>query len=320
MEIGNLIERRLENVVFRELRKTDKNVISCASVGSDYSQVGDMIVTDGNGDSPIIAWVKAMNNFCCSMGRAEGVRLNIVLPSKAKESELKRSMETFRELAEKENVPIVGGNTQISDKVSESLYSVQIFGKATGWTADRKKVVPGMSIVMAGLTGMLGTELLVKDNLDIIEKRFGRMLARNTTDECNRIFKIENCCVNTVVECIRKLTERTEITIPYMHDVSAGGIYTALWQLGKWADSGLKVINKKIPIQQQTIEICECLDTNPYLIDGSGALLLLCDDAETIVETLTEAEITVAVIGRIDAAKERVVLFGDDETRTLSAF
>lgn len=42
-----------------------------------------------------------------------------------------------------------------------------------------------------------------------------------------------------------------------MQDLSEGGIFGALWEMADGAGIGLDVALKRIPIQQETVEICE---------------------------------------------------------------
>lgn len=59
-----------------------------------------------------------------------------------------------------------------------------------------------------------------------------------------------------------------------MHDVTEGGIFGALWEMAEASGVGLDIDLKKIPIRQETIEICEVYDINPYLLISSGAMLI----------------------------------------------
>ena len=56
-------------------------------------------------------------------------------------------------------------------------------------------------------------------------------------------------------------------------DLSEGGIFGALWEMADGAGIGLDVALKRIPIQQETVEICEFFGVNPYqmLSDGGAA-------------------------------------------------
>lgn len=42
-----------------------------------------------------------------------------------------------------------------------------------------------------------------------------------------------------------------------MHDITEGGIFGALWEMAEASGVGLEIDLKKIPVRQETIEICE---------------------------------------------------------------
>ena len=73
---------------------------------------------------------------------------------------------------------------------------------------------------------------------------------------------------------------------------------------------------KKIPICQETVEICEYFDVNPYQLKGDGALLFLTHDSTAAMKALKEAGVSAAVIGRINDGNDRI-LTNEDETRFL---
>ena len=49
-----------------------------------------------------------------------------------------------------------------------------------------------------------------------------------------------------------------------IHDASQGGIFGALWDMAEASGIGLDIDLKKLPIRQDTIEISEFFDINPY--------------------------------------------------------
>ncbi len=59
-----------------------------------------------------------------------------------------------------------------------------------------------------------------------------------------------------------------------MHDVTEGGIFGALWEMAESSGIGLEIDLKKIPLKQETVEICELFDINPYGLIASGAMLM----------------------------------------------
>jgi hydrogenase maturation factor len=79
---------------------------------------------------------------------------------------------------------------------------------------------------------------------------------------------------------------------------------------------GLEADLKAIPIRQETIEVCEFLGVNPYLLTSAGSALIACDDAEALLQKLSERGINAAVIGHLKEGHEKV-LRNDDEMRFL---
>jgi len=312
-----LIERRLEATVFREIKKIDKTLVKGAGIGNDYSEISDIITADGTADTPVIAWVKANNNYACSMSKPVGARVIITLPEDTKESYVKACMRDLQLLAERDGIQIVGGQTQVVEGVSNPLFTVNLFGHTDGWHSEKKAICDGSSIIMCGYSGMLGTDILIQKNDEQIKERFGNYFSGGF------FFGADICSVSTTAQVVRELCKGQQgqdgLSVTYMHDVSCGGVYAALWQLGKYLDCGFVVNNDSIAIKQETIEICEALDKNPYLIDGTGALLIVSNDAEVILQALQERGIVARLIGRINKNGERCVAFGEDEMRTLAA-
>ena len=101
-----------------------------------------------------------------------------------------------------------------------------------------------------------------------------------------------------------------------MHDVTEGGIFGALWEMGAASGVGIVADLDKIPIRQETIELCEVFDINPYLLISSGCMLIGCENGNLLVERLQEAGIPAAVIGRATEGNDRVIRSGE-ETRFL---
>ena len=104
--------------------------------------------------------------------------------------------------------------------------------------------------------------------------------------------------------------------IRHMHDVAEGGVFGAVWELCERLCAGVELDLKKIPICQETVEICEYFDVNPYQLKGDGALLFLTHDSTAAIKALKEAGISAAVIGRMNEGNDRI-LINEDETRFL---
>ena len=93
-------------------------------------------------------------------------------------------------------------------------------------------------------------------------------------------------------------------------------MFGALWELGGRMGVGLSIDLKKIPVKQETIEICEFFDINPYELLSGASLLLAVEDGVSLVERLGEQGIPACVIGKSIRGNDRVVINGE-ETRFL---
>ena len=97
-----------------------------------------------------------------------------------------------------------------------------------------------------------------------------------------------------------------------MHDVSEGGVFGALWEMASVSGVGLDINLKKIPIRQETVEICEFFDINPYKLYGGGALLIAAFDGNHIVREIQKAGGDAVIIGAATDSNDRVLIQGEE--------
>ena len=79
---------------------------------------------------------------------------------------------------------------------------------------------------------------------------------------------------------------------------------------------GLEIDLKKIPVRQETIEICEYFDVNPYKLLSGGAILMAAKDGNRVVRMMEQAGKKATIIGKATEGNDRVLLY-DDERRFL---
>ena len=91
-----------------------------------------------------------------------------------------------------------------------------------------------------------------------------------------------------------------------------GGILTAIWNLSGAYETGVEFSLRKIPLRQETVEVCERLELNPYRLYSEGCYLLAADNDGQIVEKLAGEGIFAQVIGRVKdgIAREMIVQDG----------
>ena len=100
---------------------------------------------------------------------------------------------------------------------------------------------------------------------------------------------------------------------PLMHDIHRGAVFFgAFWEMASGAGVGLEVDLKKIPIRQETVEICNYFGVNPYQIMSSGSMMIAADDGHELVRKLEQAGIHAAVVGRTNSGNDRILRNGED--------
>lgn len=313
MNKGSLSERHLKKVVLNQIHKINDDLVYGPKVGNDYSYMADgLISAEGVGSDPYIAFYKALNNFNTSLGTYKYANTTCLYPVDIKESCIKEMTGILFDLSSERDIQILGGNSKILEEVSKATFVVEIIGRSTDMHPTRNVKSGDYEIVVVNEVSMLGTNMLIDKYSESLQNDFSQSFLDTAKVPTDR-YSIEKA-----IDVIKSEDLANECDIAYIHDVSDGGIYRCLWQVGELLNKGLTVDNKLIPIHQQTIEICESLDKNPYMIDGTGAAVVVCKNGEKLVSVLEQNGIVASVVGKLTEDKERKVYFAEDEYRKLS--
>lgn len=315
MKAGKLKESILKRSILKQLHKRREDVLTGPAVGGDY---GAMSVTedfavvlssdpitltqDTVGRSAIIA---ACNDVACSGATPMGISVTMLLPTSTNEEELRDLMKDLDEACVCCGVDIISGHTEVTRVVKEPLVVVTAMGTvAKKDMVHSSNVRPGMDIVATKWVGLEGTGILACENEEELRER----LSQPFIDKAKTFGRL--------MSIIPEAAVAVKSGASAMHDVSEGGIFGALWELAESAGVGLEIDLKKIPIRQETIEICEFLDLNPYKILSGGCLLIATEDGNGLVMELEKADIPATIIGKATDSNDRV-LINEDERRFL---
>lgn len=322
MEQGSLEERVLERSVLKHVKKQNSTMTAGPLIGQDYAELdlkytgegtrnkSPLIMTEAVAASPYISWTKAMNNFACSGGAPQGIRLAFLLPIETAEQDIKRYMQEFISLAERAGIPIMGGHTQVDAAFAKARFQVTVVGTASAFRQNIGAIRPGCDIVMTKEAGLLGTDLLARRTEGKLEGRFaGSYIEGAYRDEAE---------YSIVPEAQAVCDSAVQESIYYMHDVSCGGVYAALWQLAARIGKGIEIEHSAIPIRQETVEICEYYGLNPYMLEGTGSLLFVVGNGKAAADCLAERGISAGIVGRVAENNDKVIHINDIEKRYLT--
>ena len=157
---------------------------------------------------------------------------------------------------------------------------------------------------MTKWAGLEGTAIIARDKEEELKERFNQ----DFIERAQSLFK------DLSVVKDAKIAKKVGVTS--MHDVTEGGIFGALWEVAAASRVGIEVDLKKIPIKQETIEICEVYDLNPYMLMSSGCMLISTDRGNALVEALRKEGISSAIIGNVIEGNDRIII-NEDERRYL---
>ncbi|MCR5703217.1 MAG: hypothetical protein K6G85_01240 [Eubacterium sp.] len=241
---------------------------------------------------------KTINALMEQGGVPKGIQLEWNLPEKYDERNLGKKMSKFNLEAKQRNLPILQCRVY-KGKTTDAILNLTVIGISKR-QFSLKAIQPGMDIVMAGTVGCGATALLSSIYETELREKFPATFVR----ECQEFWKMLS--IEKAVDIAMKYP------LTYIHQVSDGGVFGALWELGSGCDQGVQVDVKKFPVWQHSIEVAEFLDANPYTIEGTGAVLFVCEDGEELVQELQENNIMSGVIGQMTDNNDRIVSNADE--------
>ncbi len=202
---------------------------------------------------------------------------------------------------------LCGGHTEITPAVRQQTVVGFAAGTARlGKLLRKQQVEEGDIILMTKGAGIEGTAILARE----LETRLLTLGATREELERSRAFE-ETPGISVVREAA--LAAQTG-GISGMHDVTEGGVATALEELATACDHSFRVCIRRIPVLAETAAVCFRLGLNPLGLIGSGALLICCrsDSAEAVVEAIRAAGIQVTQIGEVLARGKGVTALDEN--------
>ena len=318
MKIGKISELMLNRSVFKLFRHRRKDIDKKPTSGVDASimHISDCksIAVSTN---PVILEIDEIgksaiyyvgNNLACMGAEMVGVLVNILMPKCSDEKDIKRIMFDLEEECGKLGIEVMGGHTQMTEAVSKTLVTITGLGKIKGdiETNDKNEIKTNFDIVMVKWAGMQGASIIASKEEDKLQTR----LKQDLIDSVKSL-KLD-------INLINEARIAKENGAYYMHDITQGGVFSGLWELATAIKKGLEVDIKKIPVRQDIVEVCEIFDVNPYALDSRGALLVVTENGQKLVDVYWDNGIEAEVIGTIADHKNKLI-YNEDEIRYLDS-
>ena len=315
MKIGKVPENVLKRSVMKQLHYKRDEVILGPGIGEDCAALAlaedeslvmstDPITGTAKDIGKLAIQITA-NDLASAGAEPIGVMLTILLPDGTSEIALKRIMEQMECACREAKMQILGGHTEVTAVVNQPVVNVAGVAKAKkGSLISTAGARAGMDIVVSKWVGIEGTMIFAKEKEDELKEHFPADFV-DTAIGFDRYLSV-----------VPEAAVATQSSVAAMHDVTEGGLFGALWEMAEASGVGLEIDLKKIPIRQETVEICEYFDVNPYGLISSGMMLMASADGNALVLALQEAGIPATVIGKATEGNDRVII-RDEERRFL---
>lgn len=315
MKIGKVSESVLKRSVLKQVHSRKDEILCGTGVGVDcaiFALNSTDNMTTSMQESVILhtedikrVVTKAANNVACAGGTPFAIMLTLLLPETTEEPEIKNIMAEAEKVSKELEIQIAGGHTTVSSYIEKPRMSVTAIGRV-----DKDRMVgfgkarPGQDIVVSKWIGLEGTSLLAASGARKLAEKYPQHLVETAIS-----FK-------DYISILPEAATAVWSNVSAMHDVSEGGIFRALWELAESTGVGLTIDLKKLPIRQETVEVCEFFNVNPYELLSGGSLIMTVDDGFDLVKVLEQKQISAAVVGKITNSNDRIVI-NEDEHRFL---
>lgn len=312
MKNGKAPENVLVRSVLKQLKKKRTEVIQGPAIGE---QAGIMDISTQQtvvlSTNPFIGTKKevgeyglyeAVNDVAMTGAEVISVLVSILLPAKMEEKGLKRIMEDLRIQCQRLNIDVIGGHTEVTPSVLEPILTVTAVGvlneKEYFHSSSLKEE---MEIVMTKWCAFSETARLAERMEQELQTRYpndfldGAKALKQFLPIKDEMEVLKACHVGAI------------------HQVSKSGVFGALWDFAAAGKVGLEVDLMKIPMKQETVEICEFFDLNPYRLNSVGSLLIATERGNDVVEALNRSGIPAVIIGKTVAGNDRIIRNGEEE-------
>ena len=240
----------------------------------------------------------------------QGISLRILFPEDAEEEMLAAAAGEAKEVCCRMRTELTCLQGEVNPAVRQMIVVADAAGAADsrGFTGIMS---PGQEILLCGYTGLEGMLHILDEAEEELAERFVPSFLGQAGALQSDLVMPEQILAGC----------RTEASgggrlISAARQIGSGGILAALWEMAEISGTGLEVSMEAMALKQETVEICEHFQINPYQMTSAGSYLIATEHAEELMGVLEKAGARAGRLGIAKAQNARVITSGD-ETRYL---
>lgn len=190
-----------------------------------------------------------------------------LFPPESTFEDVRSTVDDLRAACSQTGISLCGGHMEITDAVTRPVLSGMLVGTVTAdRLLDKRNIRQGDAVLLTKHVGVEGTAVLAQE------------MRRELLDGGVSVKDISlGESFVSLIGIGMEARAATEVDgVRALHDVTEGGVATALEELSEAGGHGVDVDMDKIPIHPLTRRICSTLGVDPLGLIGSGSLLIVC--------------------------------------------
>ena len=323
MDIGKFPAEFLGRVLSRN-QITDPRVLMGPRIGEDAAvlDMGSKLLVATN--DPVtfatdrIGWYAVhvnANDLACRGATPLWFLATLLVPESFSEADAEAVFGQIMETCQSLGVSLVGGHSEVTFGIDRPIVMGTMLGEVE---RDRLIVTGGAqegdSIVVTRGVSIEGTAILARERAEALR---WAGVAQDVIDSAAAWITDPGI---SVVGDARVACEA--VNVHSLHDVTEGGLVTALREVAQAASLGLAVEEGSIPVLPECAAICDALGIHPLGLLGSGALVatLPPSDVPALQAALEQAGSDGWEIGLMIEPEEGLQMIGYEGETTLPEF
>ena len=287
-------------------RITDPSVIVGPAVGEDTAAVsidGETVlvlktdpITFATESIGRYAVLINANDLATAGAKAHWMLATLLLPCGFSRSQVRQIFIDLHEACQGQDITLCGGHTEITDAVCRPVVTGMLAGTiARDDLIQKKRMAPGDRVLVTKGVAVEGTAIIATEFADLLMEKG---MDEQAIGACRRFQSMISILPEARVAWANG-------GVSALHDVTEGGIATALMELSLAGEQGIRVQRDRVPVFPQTSQMGDILGIDPLGLIGSGSLLICCRPhyARQLMTDLEKAGIAVTDIGEVTTAE-----------------
>ena len=236
----------------------------------------------------------------------------LLFPEHTPSETVKTVFEELDDQCVEQGIILVGGHTEITDAVSRPVVCGTMLGTVAQQDyIDVSKAGEGDAVLMTKELALEGSAVLAREQSSLLVMRG---LSREELLGAERFLQY----ISIVEEA---LLSASTGWVTGMHDITEGGLATAIRELAFSAGRSVLCSPDSVPVSAVTRRICSILRIDPLGLLGSGSLLISCmqEKSADLIGLLKDNGIEAVRIGTIKG-RDRAGTVSTDDGDTLPVF